>query len=237
MGAKKSSAKRSPSCSFHKILARLERMLGDQVSVLVIQQVGILMFQAEDGGRLGRDDGVPLADGVRQQTHVLAGDLSGTLQVARRDSRHAAGRLGHWHVETDAVLLQDLRERATDVWIMMIGVQIDEVRDFQAAMGQRFSPTATGGMAEKRFAKPPAAACVRRTAPTIARPSNVRLCCETKSLTAWEAATRSRRPCRSAPSRHPKRVDRWWQRIALSTRQQSWGCRPKRDIRVDIGGN
>ena len=65
---------RQPVClvQLPEEFAGLERILGNQVSVLVVKQIGILMLEAQDRGRFGRNHGVALANGIGQQSHILA---------------------------------------------------------------------------------------------------------------------------------------------------------------------
>ncbi len=87
------------------------------------------MTQTKHGCRFGRDHGVTLADGVGKQTDVSPCNSPRTFQITGRNPRHAAGVLCRWNIETNAVLLHDLGKCSTDIWLMIIGVVIDEIHD------------------------------------------------------------------------------------------------------------
>ena len=60
--------------------AGLAGVLGDQPGVVVVEQVGILVRQAEGGGRLGGHDVVALADRFGQDGDVVPGQPPGVVE-------------------------------------------------------------------------------------------------------------------------------------------------------------
>ncbi len=127
-------------------------VLGDEVSVFVVEQVRVFVLETECGGGLGGEDGVALADDVGQQADVSPRDLVSPFEVAGGDPGHPAGDLSGRDEQADLVMLQDFGEGAADVGVVIIRVMVHEIGDLQATVGGRLGPPPFRGIAEERFA-------------------------------------------------------------------------------------
>src|SRR5262245_42358899 len=116
-----------------QVIAGVERVLGDQADIIVVEQIGILMSQAECGGWLGADDFVTLAHRLSQNADIAGGLLAGPLDVAERNASHARAALIGMDVNSYVVVLKDSDQRLGQLDVEPIRVKIDKIQDFSAS--------------------------------------------------------------------------------------------------------
>ena len=134
------------------------------------------MRERENGGGLGRDDRVALADRLGESGNVLGGDVARRLERAGRDHRHAGLHLILADKHGDAVVPHHGHQRFAQLRVEMVGVRVDEVHDFLGRGPRRMMQPAHGGVLQKAAAgQPRQLAALRDAGHFLQQPADLRM--------------------------------------------------------------
>ncbi len=83
----------APGVEAEQVLADVHGVGGDQLGIEILGELDVLFLEHERGGRLGTDDGVPVADGVGQDAQVDERLVARMIDVADDQGGHARAPL------------------------------------------------------------------------------------------------------------------------------------------------
>ena len=120
-----------------QVRTSFRRVGRDEPGVVGVEQVGIFLRQTDCRRRFGRHDVIALPHSLGQQSQIAMCELAGDVQGTHRDRRHARLQLIGMHKHGNVVVLQNCNQRFAELRVVPIGIDIDEVQDFAAAVPRR----------------------------------------------------------------------------------------------------